>query len=36
MRSEEPAVDQFMNGRVDGPISFKYQNESKKAAAKHA
>ena len=24
--SEEPAVDQFMNGRVDGPISFRYQN----------
>ena len=28
MLSEDPAVDQFMNGRVDGPISFKYQNEA--------
>jgi phospholipid/cholesterol/gamma-HCH transport system ATP-binding protein len=28
MHSSEPAVDQFMNGRVDGPISFKYQNDS--------
>ena len=28
MHSIEPAVDQFMNGRVEGPISFKYQNES--------
>jgi phospholipid/cholesterol/gamma-HCH transport system ATP-binding protein len=28
MNSEEPAVDQFMNGRVEGPISFKYQNSS--------
>lgn len=26
MRDDDPAVDQFMNGRVEGPISFKYQN----------
>lgn len=26
MHNENPAVDQFMNGRVDGPISFRYQN----------
>lgn len=26
MHNEDPAVDQFMNGRVEGPISFKYQN----------
>ncbi len=26
MHNEDPAVDQFMNGRVDGPISFRYQN----------
>jgi phospholipid/cholesterol/gamma-HCH transport system ATP-binding protein len=26
MHDENPAVDQFMNGRVEGPISFKYQN----------
>ena len=26
MHNDDPAVDQFMNGRVDGPISFKYQN----------
>lgn len=34
MHSEEPAVDQFMNGRVDGPISFRYQNASNNKAAK--
>jgi len=28
MHSAEPAVDQFMNGRVDGPISFRYQNDA--------
>lgn len=28
MQNENPAVDQFMNGRVEGPISFKYQNEA--------
>ncbi len=28
MHSDKPAVDQFMNGRVEGPISFRYQNES--------
>lgn len=28
MHNDDPAVDQFMNGRVDGPISFKYQNET--------
>jgi phospholipid/cholesterol/gamma-HCH transport system ATP-binding protein len=26
--SDDPAVDQFMNGKVEGPISFKYQNAS--------
>jgi phospholipid/cholesterol/gamma-HCH transport system ATP-binding protein len=26
MHTDDPAVDQFMNGRVDGPISFIYQN----------
>ena len=26
VKNENPAVDQFMNGRVDGPISFTYQN----------
>jgi len=33
-QSEEPAVDQFMNGRVDGPISFRYQNANNNTAAK--
>ena len=28
MHSQDPAVDQFMNGRVEGPISFKYQNKA--------
>lgn len=28
MSNNDPAVDQFMNGRVEGPISFKYQNAS--------
>ena len=31
MHSDDPAVDQFMNGKVDGPISFKYQNASANA-----
>jgi len=26
MHNEDPAVDQFMNGRVEGPISFRYKN----------
>ena len=26
MHNDDPAVDQFMNGRVEGPISFRYQN----------
>ena len=26
MHNHDPAVDQFMNGRVDGPISFRYLN----------
>ena len=26
MHSKDPAVDQFMNGKVDGPISFRYQD----------
>lgn len=34
MHSPEPAVDQFMNGRVDGPISFRYQNANNNTAAK--
>ena len=25
MLSKDPAVDQFMNGHVDGPISFRYK-----------
>jgi phospholipid/cholesterol/gamma-HCH transport system ATP-binding protein len=25
LKHRNPAVDQFMNGRVDGPISFHYQ-----------
>jgi phospholipid/cholesterol/gamma-HCH transport system ATP-binding protein len=32
MHSAEPAVDQFLNGRVEGPISFKYQNDSNSKA----
>ncbi len=32
MQSDEPAVDQFMNGRVEGPISFKYQNAASSSA----
>ncbi len=31
MRSKDPAVDQFMYGRVEGPISFKYQNQANDA-----
>jgi len=27
MHSDEPAVDQFMNGRVEGPISFNLQSD---------
>lgn len=26
MHNEDPAVDQFMNGRVEGPISFRYKS----------
>ncbi len=33
MHNSDPAVDQFMNGRVDGPISFKYQNASGNTAS---
>lgn len=33
MHNTEPAVDQFMNGRVDGPISFRYQNSSSSGPA---
>jgi phospholipid/cholesterol/gamma-HCH transport system ATP-binding protein len=33
MHNDNPAVDQFMNGRVDGPISFKYQNTSNSTLA---
>ena len=32
MHNENPAVDQFMNGRVDGPISFRYQNSGSNPA----
>lgn len=31
MHNEDPAVDQFMNGRVEGPISFRYQNATSNA-----
>jgi len=34
MHNDDPAVDQFMNGRVDGPISFRYQNEAGSKAKK--
>ena len=33
MQNKDPAVDQFMNGRVDGPISFRYQNAKNNAVA---
>jgi len=33
MHNDNPAVDQFMNGRVEGPISFRYQNASSSATA---
>ena len=33
MHDDNPAVDQFMNGRVEGPISFRYQNESSSKTA---
>jgi phospholipid/cholesterol/gamma-HCH transport system ATP-binding protein len=36
MHDKDPAVDQFMNGRVDGPISFKYQNAANGVAAESA
>jgi phospholipid/cholesterol/gamma-HCH transport system ATP-binding protein len=29
MHSDDPAVDQFMNGKVEGPISFRYQDGKK-------
>jgi phospholipid/cholesterol/gamma-HCH transport system ATP-binding protein len=32
MQSTDPAVNQFMNGLVDGPISFRYQNKPKTPA----
>ena len=31
--SENPAVDQFMNGHVNGPISFKYQDDTDSQAS---
>jgi phospholipid/cholesterol/gamma-HCH transport system ATP-binding protein len=31
--SEDPAVDQFMNGHVNGPISFKYQDDTDSQAS---
>jgi len=34
MHSRDPAVDQFMNGRVEGPISFSLQNEALGANAR--
>lgn len=33
MHNHDPAVDQFMNGRVEGPISFRYQNAPGSSAA---
>ena len=30
--NDDPAVDQFMNGRVEGPISFRYQNAANSVA----
>lgn len=33
MQSEDPAVDQFMNGKVEGPISFRYQDTKRSASA---
>jgi phospholipid/cholesterol/gamma-HCH transport system ATP-binding protein len=33
MHSDDPSVDQFMNGRVEGPISFRYQNAPDSMAA---
>jgi phospholipid/cholesterol/gamma-HCH transport system ATP-binding protein len=33
MRNSDPAVDQFMNGRVEGPISFKYREDAGNATA---
>ncbi len=32
-KSSDPSVDQFMNGRVEGPISFKYQQNQGGGAA---
>lgn len=34
MHNSDPSVDQFMNGRVDGPISFKYRKDAGGATAK--
>jgi phospholipid/cholesterol/gamma-HCH transport system ATP-binding protein len=31
--SEDPAVDQFMNGHVNGPISFKYKDDTDSQAS---
>jgi phospholipid/cholesterol/gamma-HCH transport system ATP-binding protein len=36
MHDNDPAVDQFMNGRVDGPISFRYQNANNTTGSKHS
>ena len=36
MHTDDPAGDQFMNGRVDGPISFIYQNAKSSQAAKRS
>jgi phospholipid/cholesterol/gamma-HCH transport system ATP-binding protein len=33
MHSDDASVDQFMNGRVEGPISFRYQNQPDSTAA---
>jgi phospholipid/cholesterol/gamma-HCH transport system ATP-binding protein len=32
-KDSDPAVDQFMNGRVEGPISFQYQPERQRTGA---
>lgn len=33
MNNENPAVDQFMNGHVNGPISYKYQSDADNTGA---
>ena len=33
LNSDDPAVDQFMNGRVDGPIPFRYETPTPETSA---